>query len=252
MKRRALPLVGLLVGLATPVATLAVAAVAGCHRPRPGDGPSATASAAERRTLLLRPDDPFWRVQAPDTVRTRVETSRGAFVLETYRAWAPIGVDRFYNLVRAGYFDDARFHRVVPGYIVQWGIAGDPAVTAVWNARPLADDPPRESNTRGTFAFAMRGPNDRRTQLYVNLADNRRNDRDGFAILGRVVEGMAVVDALYAGYGERSGGGMRAGRQQRVLAEGNAYLDRDFPTLDRLVRAQVVYASRARGSRGRR
>lgn len=242
MHRIAMTLVGLAGGLAA----------AGCHRLAPDAAPPAPESAAERRALLLRPDDPFWRTQAPDTVRTRVETSRGAFVLETYRAWAPIGVDRFYNYVRAGYFDDARFHRVVPRFIAQWGIAGDPAVTAVWNERPLADDPPRESNTRGTFAFAMRGPNDRRTQLYINLADNRRIDRDGFAVLGRVIEGMEVVDALYAGYGERSGGGMRAGRQQRVLAEGNAYLDREFPKLDRLVRARVVYVSRRRGTVGRR
>jgi peptidyl-prolyl cis-trans isomerase A (cyclophilin A) len=215
--------------------------VAGCRAARRDDAVAARPMAsAERLALLLHPDAPFWRERAPDTVRVRVETTRGPFVLEAYRAWAPHGVDRLHSLVRAGYFDDSRFHRVRANYIAQWGIAGDPAVAAVWRDRPIPDDPPTVSNTRGTFAFAMRGPNDRRTQIYVNLADNPRNDADGFAILGRVVSGMEVLDRLYAGYGETSGGGMRGGKQDSLFAGGNAYLDREFPKLDRLLRAAVV------------
>jgi len=189
---------------------------------------------------LLRPDEPFWLTRAPEAFRARFETSKGPFVIEVYRAWAPLGADRFYNLVRAGFYDDSRFFRVVPDFIAQFGIPGDPAVTRIWNDRTFPDDPERERNLRGTLAFAMKGPNDRRTQLYINLRDNARNDGQGFAMIGRVIEGMAVVDSLYAGYGEASGGGMRAGRQQRLLDEGNAYLDRAFPKLDRIIRATIL------------
>ena len=228
-----------------PRAALALCAAAvallagGCRGPRPEPAGSAV-PAAERRALLLDPGAPFWRERAPDTVRIRLETTRGPVVLEAYRAWAPIGVDRLHNLVRAGYFDDSRFFRVLTRYIVQFGIAGDPTVARVWRDQPLPDDPPTISNSRGTFAFSMRGPNDRRTQIYVNLVDNRRNDADGFAILGRVVEGMDVLDRLYDGYGSASGGGMRQGQQDSLFAVGNAYLDRKFPQLDRLIRATVI------------
>ena len=227
--------------LAALAACLALVALlaAGCRRPGPASAASG-ASPAERRALLLNPDAPFWRERAPDTVRIRVETSQGPFVLEAYRAWAPIGVDRLHNLARAGYFDDSRFFRVLTRYIVQFGIAGDPAVARAWRDQPLPDDPPTISNSRGTFAFSMRGPNDRRTQIYVNLVDNRRNDADGFAILGRVVDGMDVLDRLHDGYGSASGGGMRQGQQDSLFALGNAYLDRKYPKLDRLRRAVVV------------
>jgi len=192
------------------------------------------------RHALFRPDDPSWATRAPDVFRARFETTKGPFVIEVRRGWAPRGADRFFNLVRAGFFDDSRFFRVVPGFIAQFGIPGDPAVTRVWQDRTFPDDPEREQNLRGTVAFAMKGPNDRRTQLYINRRDNPRNDGQGFAIIGRVIEGMAVVDSLYSGYGEASGGGMRAGRQQPLLDEGNAYLDREFPRLDRIRRAAIV------------
>lgn len=192
------------------------------------------------RDVLLRPDDPFWAASAPDTFRARFETTKGAFVVEVYRAWAPLGADRFYNFVRAGFFDDSRFFRVVPEFIAQFGIPGNPAVSRVWQDRTFPDDPERELNRRGTIAFAMKGPNDRRTQLYINLRDNARNDGQGFAVLGRVIEGMDIVDRLHSGYGETSGGGMRAGRQQRLLEEGNAYLDREYPKLDRIQIARIV------------
>ncbi len=204
----------------------------------PSDAP--TPGPADRRSLLLHPDAPFWRERAPDTVRARIETSQGGFVLEAYRAWAPLGVDRFYNLVRSGFFDDSRFFRVRSNYIAQFGIAGDPEVAQAWEDQPIVDDPPTVTNRRGTFAFSMRGPNDRRTQIYANLADNVRNDADGFAMLGRVTEGMAVLDRLYAGYDETAGGGMRGGKQQRLFAEGNVFLDREYPKLDRLVRATLL------------
>jgi homoserine O-acetyltransferase len=192
------------------------------------------------RHVLMRPDDPFWQTRAPGRFRAGFETTKGRFVIEVRRDWAPRGADRFFNLVRAGFFDDSRFFRVVPEFIAQFGIPGDPAVTRVWRDRTFPDDPEREKNLRGTIAFAMKGPNDRRTQVYINLRDNPRNDGQGFAILGRVIEGMGVVDSLYSGYGETSGGGMRAGRQQRLLAEGNAHLDREFPNLDRMLRAVII------------
>ena len=192
------------------------------------------------RHVLIRPDNPFWQTPAPDRFRAGFETTRGRFVVEVNRDRAPRGADRFFNLVRAGFFDDSRFFRVVPDFIAQFGIPGDPAVTRVWQDRTFPDDPAREKNLRGTIAFAMKGPDDRRTQLYLNLRDNPRNDGQGFAILGRVIEGMDVVDSLYTGYGETSGGGMRAGRQQRLLDEGNAYLDREFPKLDRILRAVIT------------
>jgi cyclophilin family peptidyl-prolyl cis-trans isomerase len=214
---------------------LAVLAAAGCQRARAPDTPTAA-----RHPELLNPQAEVWRQRAPDTVRVRVETTRGPFVLEAYRAWAPHGVDRLYALVRSGYFDDSRFFRTLPNYIVQFGIAGDPAVARAWQESAIPDDPPTVSNSRGTFGFSMRGPNDRRTQLYINLVDNRRNDADGFALLGHVVEGMDVVDRLYSGYGSRSGGGMRQGQQDSLFASGNAYLDREFPLLDRLIRATLV------------
>lgn len=178
--------------------------------------------------------------RAPQVFQVRVETTQGAFVVEAHPEWAPHGVDRFRELVSAGYFDDSRFFRVVAGFIAQFGIAGDPKVTAAWKERTIPDDPVRQSNLRGTLAYAMTGPGTRSTQIYVNLADNARLDAQGFAPIGRVISGMDVVDRLYAGYGEGAGGGMRGGQQGKMLAGGNAYLDASFPRLDRLVRARIV------------
>lgn len=212
--------------------------LAGCHRAAaPGGGPL---SDSAMRALLLQPDDAAWRAPAPSAFRVRFETSQGVFVVAFERALAPRGVDRVHQLVRAGFFDDSRFSRVVPGFIAQFGVPGDPRVSAVWQSRALADDSVRASNVRGAIAFAMTGPDTRTHQLFISLVDNVRLDAQGFAPLGRVVEGMDVVDRLYGGYGETSGGGMRAGRQGRVLAEGNRYLDAEFPRLDRLVRARVM------------
>ena len=207
--------------------TVGVALAGGCAAPA-------------ERSVLLDASDPAWSEAAPDTFGVTVETSRGPFSIEVVRAWAPVGADRFYNLVRHGYYDDARFHRVVPGFITQWGVAGDPAVTAVWYDRGMPDDPVAWTNVRGTIAYAFTDPGTRSTQVYVNMVDNTRLDAQGFAPFGRIVEGMeSVVDSIYGGYGEESGGGVRQGEQDSLVVRGNAYLDESFPELDRLLRARV-------------
>jgi homoserine O-acetyltransferase len=192
------------------------------------------------RSILLDPTDPAWSEEAPDSFHVTFETSRGDFEIEVVRAWAPVGADRFYNLVRLGYYDDARFHRVVPGFITQWGVAGDPEVTAVWYDRGMPDDPVVSTNMRGSIAYAFTDPGTRSTQIYINMVDNTRLDGQGFAPFGRVVEGMdEVVDSIFAEYGETSGGGVRQGEQDSLVVHGNDYLDRAFPRLDRLTRAYV-------------
>jgi len=199
-------------------------------------------SPADRQALLRYPGDPEWQRPAPPVSYIRFETTKGVFVLELHRDWGPIGADRLYNLARLGYYDDTRFHRVNKNYIVQFGLHGDPAVNAAWKNQYLKDDPARSDNKRGTFAFSYKGPgnlNTRNTQIYINLADNSRNNGEPFTILGRVVEGMQVLDSLYSGYGENSGAGVRQGRQGPLESGGNAYMDREFPLLDRIKRATV-------------
>jgi peptidyl-prolyl cis-trans isomerase A (cyclophilin A) len=173
--------------------------------------------------------------------RVRIETTAGNFVLEVHRDWAPHGADRFLELARKKFFDDSRFFRVVAGKWAQFGIAGNPKVAQAWRPRTIPDDPVKQKNFLGYAAFAMTGPNARTTQVYINLGDNsERNDPQGFAPFGKVIEGMDVVQKLYSGYGENSGGGMRAGKQDRMFQEGNAYLDSQFPKLDKLIRARVI------------
>ncbi|HYL78928.1 MAG TPA: peptidylprolyl isomerase [Bryobacteraceae bacterium] len=194
-----------------------------------------------RAQPLQDPQHSSWTGAAPDAYRVLVETTKGSFVLEVTRALAPRGADRFYHLVQAGFYDDSRFYRVIAGRFAQFGIAGDAAVAQIWRNQSFPDDPePHMSNTRGTFAFAMTGPDARTTQIYINTSDQLRQDAQGFAPFGRVVEGMEVVDRLYSGYGETSGGGMRGGKQGKLFEEGNAYLDREFPKLDKLIKARVV------------
>jgi cyclophilin family peptidyl-prolyl cis-trans isomerase len=199
-----------------------------------------TAIPADARAALLDPAHTFWSTRAPDTFRARFETTKGSFVLEVFRSWAPIGADRFYNLIRSGFYDDSRFSRVVDGWIVQWGIPSDPQVGAVWRKQGMPDDSVRQSNVRGTFAFAMTGPGERTTQVYISLRDNSRQDAQGFAPFGRVVQGMDVIEKLHSGYGEGSGGGMRAGKQGPLFEGGNAYIDQNYPLLDKLIRARIV------------
>lgn len=162
-----------------------------------------------------------------------METSKGTVVIQLNREWAPLGVDRFFQLVQTGFFNDARFFRVLPGFVVQFGINGDPTTTLSWEGRDLMDEPVVQSNRRGFLTFAKTAaPNTRSTQLFINLADNPSLDGMGFSPIGEVVEGMDVVEALYSGYGENPD-------QTRINAEGNAYLTRDFPNLD-FIRSAII------------
>jgi len=178
----------------------------------------------------------------PREYKVRLETSKGAIVIEVHRDWAPNGADRFYELVTSGYYDDNRFFRVVEGRWAQFGINGDPRVATAWRPKTFPDETgTRQSNTRGTVAFAFAVPNGRTTQVYIALSDlSATQDPQGFAPIGRVVEGMDVADRLNAEYGENSGSGIRAGKQQPLFDGGNAYLDREYPRLDRIIRARVV------------
>ena len=209
-------------------AALAVLAAACGGRDRP--------KAAAPRPLATRAQ---WRESAPAVFRARFETTAGPFAIEVRRAWAPLGADRFYNLVKSGYFDDTRFFRVVAGFMVQFGIHGDPLVSAAWHDQRIADDPVLQSNRRGMVSFATAGPGTRTTQVFINYGDNRRLDAMGFAPFGQVVEGMDVVDRLYASYGEGAPGGLGP-VQGRIQVEGNAYLDRAFPKLDWVRHATLV------------
>ena len=178
---------------------------------------------------------------APEISRVRLDTSQGAIVIELHREWAPKGVDRFYNLVRAGYYDDARFFRVIAGRWAQFGINGDPAIAKEWRTKTIPDDPRRQSNTRGMVAFAFAVPNGRTTQVFIELRDNSTtHDAEPFVPIGRVIEGMDVADRLYSGYGETSGGGIRAGKQDALFNGGNAFLQENFPKLDWIRKAAIV------------
>jgi cyclophilin family peptidyl-prolyl cis-trans isomerase len=194
----------------------------------------------ERARALRDPKNSLWTQPAPEVYRVLIKTTKGNITLEVTRALAPRGADRFYHLVEVGFYNDSRFYRVITGRFAQFGIAGDPAIAKIWQNERFPDDPVKDTNVRGTFAFAMTGPDARTTQIYVNTGDQSRLDAMGFAPFGKVVEGMDVVDSLYAGYAEQSGGGMRAGHQGKLFDEGNAYLDREFPLLDKLLRAEIV------------
>lgn len=176
--------------------------------------------------------------KAPAVYRAKFDTSKGTFAIEVHRAWAPRGADRFYNLVKNGFYDNVRFFRVLSGFMAQFGINGDPALMAKWRVARIPDDPVKESNTRGMVSFATAGPGTRTTQVFINYGNNSSLDRMGFAPFGKVVSGMKVVDALYAGYGE--GAPQGAGPDQsRIQTEGNAYLARDFNKLDYVKKATI-------------
>ena len=176
--------------------------------------------------------------KAPALYKVRFDTSKGPFVVEVHRDWAPNGADRFYNLVKNGFFDDARFFRVISGFMVQFGINGDPRVSAPWRSATIKDDPVRQSNKRGYITFATSGPDSRTSQVFINFADNSRLDGQGFAPFGQVTSGMNVVDALYSAYGEGAPSG-RGPAQGRIQGEGNAYLKKDFPDLDYIKKATI-------------
>ena len=176
---------------------------------------------------------------APAMFSTKFQTSQGDFVVEAQREWAPLGVDRFYNLVKNGFYDGTCFFRVISGFMAQFGIHGDPKISATWRQERIQDDPVKQSNTRGYISYAMAGPNTRTTQLFINYADNSRLDQMGFAPIGRVSEGQDVVDRLYAGYGEGAPRG-KGPDQGRMQMEGREYLTKDFPELDCITKATIV------------
>jgi peptidyl-prolyl cis-trans isomerase A (cyclophilin A) len=218
----------------TPAPTTSPAAQATpLGSPSPSALPAASPSAATsaRPAALLDPSQAT--AKAPASFRVRFETTRGSFVVAVTRAWAPLGADRFYNLVQAGFFDDAGFFRVVPGFVVQFGLSADPRVNAAWDAARIADDEVKQTNRRGRLTFATAGPNTRTTQLFINTGDNPRLDQMGFSPFGEVVSGMTVVDAIYSGYGETPD-------QGRITAEGNSYLKAQFPRLDFVKKATVA------------
>ena len=188
---------------------------------------------------LLDPMHPEANLQAPDSFRVAFDTTKGRFVVEVTRAWAPLGADRFYNLVRTGYYDGNKFFRVVDGFVAQFGMNGDPAVNEAWDMASIPDDPMGEMNTRGRLTFAHGGPNTRTTQLFINLQDNLNLDNMGFPPFGEIIEGMGVVESFYSGYGD--GPPYGSGPDQTSIgSEGTAYLEREYPMLDYIESATVI------------
>ena len=201
-----------------------------------GAGMTAGLLAQTDRSKLRNP--PALTEQAPATFKANFDTSKGTFVIEVHRDWAPQGADRFYNLVKNGFYDDVRFFRVIPGFMAQFGIHGDPAVAAAWRPAQIKDDPVKQSNKRGFVTFATAGPNTRTTQLFINFGDNAALDKQGFAPFGQITTGMDVVDKIYNGYGEGAPRG-KGPDQGRVQSEGNAYLTKEFPRLDFIKAATI-------------
>ena len=172
---------------------------------------------------------------APAVFRVRFTTTKGPFVVTVHRKWAPRGADRFYNLVHAGFYDGQRLFRVIPGFVVQWGISGAPKIAQVWQRATIRDDPVRHTNARGTIDFADGGPNTRTTQVFVNLGSNTALDRDGFAPFGTVTSGFTTLRHLYHGYGESP-----SDAQAQITQKGEAFLKKHFPKLDRILRARLL------------
>lgn len=201
------------------------------------------------RRRLLDPTDSFFAEPAAALTRVRLDTTAGVVVIDVHRAWAPRGADRFVNLVRAGFYNGATVFRIRPGTWAQFGIPADPAVAQAWRSRTFPDDPFRETNARGTVAFAFAVPDGRTTQVFINLRDNAAtHDKEPFVPFGRVTEGLDVADRFYAAYGEGLGG-IRAGKQDPAFAEGNVFFDRVYPKLDRITAASIVIRSAATGRR---
>ena len=195
--------------------------------------------AAACTSPLMNPASDAMNQVATDIFHARFETSKGAFVIEVQREWAPQGADRFYSLVSNGFYDDTHFFRVIDGFMAQFGIPGNPAVATAWRDTGIADDPVTQSNLRGSVTFAMTSqPNSRSSQLFINFVDNTNLDAMGFAPFGRVVEGMDVVDQLYSGYGEGAPSG-EGPDQSRISMEGSQYLTSEFPEMDWITQATI-------------
>ena len=178
---------------------------------------------------------------APATYRVRFETSVGALVVQVNRAWSPNGADRFYNLVKNGYYDDTRFYRVVEGFMAQFGLKGTPRIDQAWRDVTFPDDPFTQSNKRGTITFAHAGPNTRTTQVFFNFKDNTHLDASGFTPFGEVVEGLGIMDKIYAGYGELPPAG-KGPDYSKAWVQGNAYLDTNFPEMTKVLSATLEAA----------
>jgi peptidyl-prolyl cis-trans isomerase A (cyclophilin A) len=207
--------------------------------PAQARGAKTPSTAAQKKATLSNASLPFWSAKAPATVTADIETSRGTITVELMREWAPNGVDRFYNLARAGYYDDSRFYRVLFGFVAQFGISADPAIANFWGTRTIRADSVRTSNVRGTVTFAQFKPTDRTTNVFINLRDNLNLDTLGFAPIGRVVQGMEVADSLNAQYGELPISEPPLGDVKRLYRESNKYMDVKYPKLDRILKITI-------------
>jgi len=203
------------------------------EQPAPAGKPAGKPSLSDPSSL---------NAQAPDVYWAKFDTTKGSFVIKVTRDWAPIGADRFYNLVKNGFYNDARFFRVIPGFIVQFGISADPNVSTVWHDADIQDDPVKHSNAAGTVTFATAGPNTRTTQVFINLADNQMLDSQGFAPFGEVTQGMDVAQSFYSGYGEGAPRG-NGPDQQLLQTQGESYLAANFPKLDKIKSATVLQSA---------
>jgi cyclophilin family peptidyl-prolyl cis-trans isomerase len=193
------------------------------------------------QTGLLNPDNPAFTAAAPAAFKVLLQTTKGDIVMEIKREWAPIGADRFYNLVKNGFYNNMAIFRVRSKTWAQFGIPGDPKIAQAWRNKNIADDPRVLSNERGTVAYAFKDPNGRTTQMFINLRDNSAtHDHEPFVPFAKVIQGMDVADALYDKYGETSGGGIRAGHQDSVFSDGNAYLKKNYPMLDYIKKATII------------
>lgn len=202
--------------------------------PAPKAAPAATKAAPKAAAPAMNLLDPnTMKAKAPETFRVKFTTTKGDVLIDVTRAWAPLGVDRFYNLIRGNFYKDAAFFRVIPRFVAQFGIPARPDVARVWDAARILDDKVLQSNKRGTLTFATAGPNTRTTQIFINYSDNVALDGQGFAPFGQVVEGMDLVDKFFAGYGESPNQGL-------ITAQGKAYLDKGFPNLDRILSTTIV------------
>jgi len=220
------------------IASLLVAVSVWGQQPQKS-APAGTAQEKPRSISLLVPS--AFKEQAPAAYKAKFTTTQGDFEVEVTRAWSPHGADRFYNLVKNHFYDGASFFRVLPGFVVQFGISPQPAVSRVWAQARMPDDPVTQSNLRGYLTFATAGPNTRTTQVFINLVDNAGLDKMGFAAFGKVTMGMEVVEKLYSGYGEGAPQG-RGPDQGRLTNEGKAYIDKNFPKLDSIKTAAIVPA----------
>jgi peptidyl-prolyl cis-trans isomerase A (cyclophilin A) len=218
--------------LAQAPATKQPAAATKAPAPATKAAPAAPKAAPASRMNLLNPSTVTGK--APESFKAKFTTTKGDVIIQVTRAWAPLGVDRFYNLVRAGFFTDAAFFRVVPGFVAQFGLSAKPEVSRAWFSANIVDDPVKHSNLRGTITFATAGPNTRTTQFFINFGNNSRLDPQGFAAFGEVIQGMdTVVDKINSEYGE-------APDQGAIQQLGKAYLDKSFPKLDRIISAMIV------------